>query len=215
MPTIGITGGPATGKSTVTALLRERGAVTVSADQIAREILAPGTTALGRVVERFGAAVLHPDGSLDRARLGRLVFDDPQARRDLEHITHPEILRALQLRLERLRAENPPDTLIVAEVPLLYEVGIESWFDRVVVVTAPEELQMARLQQRDGLTRDEALARIRAQMPLAEKVSRADIVIVNDGKEEALRSAANLLARECRRLQAGGRARDTWRLTDG
>ena len=197
MPTIGITGGPATGKSTLTALLLERGAVGVSADEIAREVLTPGTPAYRRVVERFGEEVLRPDGTIDRSHLGRIVFSDERARRDLEAITHPAILDRLRARLAELRERCGPDTPIVAEVPLLYEVGIESWFDRVVVVTAPEELQVQRLQTRDHLSREEALARIRAQMPLSDKADRADIVIVNDGKEETLRLAANLVFGDC------------------
>jgi dephospho-CoA kinase len=197
MPTIGITGGPATGKSTLAALLLERGAVGVSADEIAREVLTPGTPAYRRVVERFGEEVLRPDGTIDRSHLGRIVFGDERARRDLEAITHPAILDRLQARLAELRERCGPDTPIVAEVPLLYEVGIESWFDRVVVVTAPEELQVQRLQTRDHLSREEALARIRAQMPLSDKADRADIVIVNDGKEETLRLAANLVFGDC------------------
>ncbi len=199
MPTIGITGGLATGKSTVTALLRERGAVTLSADDIAREVLSPGSPALRRVVERFGADLLRPDGSLDRAQLGGIVFADERARRDLEAITHPAILQRLRARLKRASGNKAGGSAVVAEVPLLFEAGIEGWFDRVVVVAAPEPIQIERLCSRDGLTAEQALARIRSQMPLTEKIARADVVIMNDGKEEALHRAVNLLMQESQR----------------
>lgn len=195
MPTIGVTGGIATGKSTVTALMRQLGAVVFSADEVAREVLAPGRPELAQVVERFGGTVLRPDGSLDRKALGDIVFGDPGARADLENLTHPPILDALRRRVAEAIRRHGPKKLVVVEVPLLYEAGMEDWFDEVVVVSASETSQVERIRRRDGLDHHEALARVRAQMPLAEKVRRADVVIVNDGDDDGLRRAVETCVR--------------------
>jgi len=180
MPTIGITGGVATGKSAVAALFHRKGAVVFSADEAARDVLAPGSPALQQVVETFGPDYLLPDGRLDRARLGARVFSDPAARRALEAITHPRILALLRAQIEATRQQDP-DALIIVEAPLLYEAGMAGWFDRIVVVAASEPTQIERLRARDGLTEEEARRRIAAQMPLAEKIARADDVIWNEG----------------------------------
>jgi dephospho-CoA kinase len=179
MPVIGLTGGIATGKSAVARLLRERGAEVLSADEAARDVVRPGSPVLARIVEAFGPGVLLPDGSLDRAALGRVVFADEDARLRLEAITHPAILALLRQRIDAIMAERP-EAWVVVETPLLYEAGMEDWFDRVVVVTAPEHLQVARLRERDGYSEEEARRRIAAQMPLAEKAARADVVLSND-----------------------------------
>lgn len=180
---LGITGGIACGKSTVTALFGKLGAVVVSADQLAREAVVPGSATLQALTERFGCRILQADGTLDRAALAARVFSDPQARADLNRITHPAIAALAEKRLAALRERHP--SLVVYEAPLLFEAGAERRVDAVLVVSASEDQQMARLMARDGLDESEARARIAAQLPLAEKVRRADFVIDNSGSEEA------------------------------
>ncbi len=174
---LGITGGIASGKSTVARMFSELGAPLVSADQLARDVVAPGSVVLGRLVERFGRRILLPDGSLDRKVLGELVFADPEARAELNGITHPAIADLAVRRLQEL-AQGPAE-LVVYEAPLLFEAGAESRVDAVLVVVVDEKQQLERLQQRDGLDPEAARARVAAQMPQAEKVRRADYVIDN------------------------------------
>jgi dephospho-CoA kinase len=188
---LGITGGLATGKSAVTRLLRERGVTVFSADEAARATLtAPVVRAIAAA---FGPEMLRPDGSLDRAQLGARVFADPAARGRLNRITHPPILRLLCSQIEAARDDLPPGSLIAVETPLLYETELSGWFDSVLVVSAPESVQIARLQARNGLVEAEARRRIAAQWPLREKEARADYVIVNDGTLADLEQAVDAL----------------------
>ncbi len=175
----GLTGGIASGKSTVAALLRERGVPVVDADELAREALAPGSDGLREVVAAFGAGVLAADGSLERKKLGSLVFRDAEARKRLNAITHPIVRRLSQQRFAALEAAGIE--LAAYDVPLLFEVGLEQALRPVVLVATSEAAQLARLQARDGLSGDEAQARIDAQLPLTEKRARADHVLENDG----------------------------------
>lgn len=182
--TVGLTGGIACGKSTVAALLRRLGAEVVSADEIAREVVAPGTEALGEIAREFGAEVLNPDGTLDRGRLRRKVFADESARKKLEAITHPRIRERA---LERLRdAAQRGAPLAVYEAPLLFENGVHLWLRPVIVVACDRQAQLARLEARDGLTREEAERHLAAQMPLEEKRRLADFVIENSGSLDEL-----------------------------
>jgi dephospho-CoA kinase len=185
-PVLGLTGGIASGKSTVAALLTELGARVICADTLAREVVAPGTEGLDAVAARFGADYLRPDGTLDRARLGRLVFADPAARRDLEAILHPLIRRAFAAAVARIRAEDP-GAVVVYDAPLLIEAGADREVDRVIVVAVDEAVQVRRLVARDGLSEADALARIRAQMPAAERLARADVVIDGTAPREVIR----------------------------
>lgn len=196
MPSIGITGGLATGKSMVASLFRELGAIVFSADEIAREVLAPGTPALQEIVVRFGPEMLRPDGTLDRARLGALIFANPEARRALEAITHPRILALMKERIQSALNKHGRDALIAAEVPLLYEVGMEDWFDAILVVAASEQTQIDRLRVRDGLSEAEARQRIACQMPLTEKIARADYVVWNEGDQKQLAEKVKAVWRE-------------------
>jgi dephospho-CoA kinase len=173
---LGITGGIATGKSSVTRMFRALGAAVVSADDLAREVVAPGAPALARLVERFGTDVLQSDGSLNRKALAEIIFADLSARGDLNRIMHPAIAELAERRLRELAGREP---LIVYEAPLLFEAGAEKRVDAVLVVTADEPSQALRLMARDELDESAARARIAAQMPLAEKVRRADYVIDN------------------------------------
>lgn len=193
MPLIGLTGGIATGKSTVTRLLAALGAVTFSADEAARAVLVRNGPALRRIAAEFGPEILTPAGDLDRARMGRAVFADDSVRQRLERILHPLIRSLLRAQIEAAQRDLPPDTLIVVEIPLLYEGGLETWFDQVVVVAAPETVQRERLQQRSGLNAEESRRRLAAQWPLDRKIARADQVVVNAGSLPQLEAAVETL----------------------
>lgn len=180
---IGLTGGIACGKSTVSAMLAARGANLIDADRIAREIVLPGSPVLAQVAQRFGQAILLPDGSLDRKRLGAIVFGDEQARKDLEGVLHPPIRALMRERKEQFEAEQP-DKLVVLDIPLLYESELEWLVDRVMVVYCPRDVQLERLISRDGIMAEQAEARLAAQLPIEEKRRKADIVIDNSGTIE-------------------------------
>ncbi|PZM66871.1 dephospho-CoA kinase [Paenibacillus dendritiformis] len=181
---IGLTGGIASGKSTVSRLLVERGALLVDADRIAREIVLPGSPALDQIADRFGADMLLPDGSLDRKRLGNVVFSDAAARKALEEITHPAIRQEMMTQMRRLEEEHP-QSLIVVDVPLLYESGLTDRFEEIVVVYVPQAIQLERLMRRDGLSEAEASERLLSQWDIEMKRERADYVIDNsNGIEE-------------------------------
>lgn len=176
---LGITGGIATGKSSVARMFGDCGAVVVSADDLSRQAVAPGSATLAALTDRFGRQILDASGALDRTALAALVFSDSAARADLNRITHPAIARLADEKLHALSSAGHP--LIVYEAPLLFEASAESRVDQVLVVTVDPDIQLDRLIKRDGLSRGEALARIEAQMPLFEKISRADYVIDNSG----------------------------------
>lgn len=175
---IGLTGGIASGKSTVSQMLVSRGAALIDADIIAREIMEPGHPVLHLVVERFGEGVLKEDGTLDRKKLGAVVFSDQAQRKALEAITHPAIRSEMHEIMSRLEAEDPK-RLVIADIPLLYESGLENLYDEILVVYVPREVQLDRLMKRDGLILSEAEARLNAQMDIELKKQKADIVIDN------------------------------------
>jgi dephospho-CoA kinase len=176
----GLTGGIASGKSTVAARLRARGVPVIDADELAREVVAPGTDGLREVVASFGEGVLRSDGTLDRKELARHVFGDESRRKRLEAITHPRITALTLERAAALAAKGEP--LACYEAALIVENGIADTFRPLVVVAAPEETQLERLIARDpSASEADALARIRAQRPLAEKVALADYVIDTTG----------------------------------
>ncbi|MBI4247133.1 MAG: dephospho-CoA kinase [Candidatus Rokubacteria bacterium] len=181
---VGLTGGIATGKSTVSAMLRALGAVIIDADQLAREVVEPGAPALAQIVAAFGRGVLGPDGRLDRKALGAIVFADADRRRRLEALTHPPIRERLTRRLAELTAQKFQG-LAIFDAPVMIESGTYTTMDRLVVVITDEATQLARLMARDGIDRTEALRRIRSQMPLAEKAKLADHVIDNSGDRAA------------------------------
>ena len=178
---IGLTGGIGSGKSTVSRLLAEHGAVIVDADAIAREVVEPGTEGLAAVVEAFGSRVLAADGSLDRPALAALVFADPEARSRLDAIVHP-LVRA---RATEVAATAAPDAVVVHDVPLLVETGQAGLYDVVVVVEADPETRVARLVQR-GLTAEDARARMAAQATDEQRRAVADVVLANGGTPEQL-----------------------------
>lgn len=173
---MGLTGGIASGKSTVADELARRGAVIIDADELAREVVEPGTPGLAAIVRRFGEGVQR-DGRLDRAALAAIVFADPQARRDLEQIIHPEVRR----RAAEREAALPDTAVIVHVIPLLVETGQQSDFDLCVVVDVDPQTQLARLMARGPMSREEAESRIAAQATREQRLAAADIVIHNVG----------------------------------
>lgn len=179
---VGLTGGIASGKSVVAEMLRERGAVIVDSDVLARDVVERGTPALAAIRKRFGEAVLTPDGSLDRARLAEVVFADDRARADLNAIVHP----AVRARAAELTRRAPVDAVVVHVIPLLVETAQASSFDTVVVVDVDPGVQIARLIARNGLSRADADARIAAQASREQRLAEADVVLRNDGSLEQL-----------------------------
>jgi dephospho-CoA kinase len=177
---LGITGGIATGKSTVTSMLERHGAAIVDADAIARALLLPGTDISLAVAAAFPECVITGSGAIDRRALGTRIFADADARRRLEALTHPAIIEQLRTRIRALRLQNDRGIAAV-EIPLLFEAGLEELVDRILVVACRHELQRERLQSRLGVSEAEADLYIAAQMPLEEKVRRADFVITTDG----------------------------------
>ena len=174
---VGLTGGIAAGKSIVARQLADLGAVIIDSDQLAREVVEPGTAGLAAIRRRFGDDILLPDGGLDRAKMAQIVFADPKARADLNAIVHP-LVRAEATRLATLA---PSDAVVVQVIPLLVETGQQDNFDRIVVVDLPEQTQLDRLMQRDHLTEEQARARIAAQASRAQRLAIADDVIDNSG----------------------------------
>jgi dephospho-CoA kinase len=179
MRVIGLTGGIASGKSTAGRMLAELGAPVVDADQIARDVVAPGQPALAEIVDSFGPDVLLPDGTLDRKRVGAIVFGDGDKRRRLNAITHPRIGAATQAQLASLRERGAP--VAIYEAALLVENGVHRALDGLIVVACDEATQRSRLVTRDGLSDAEARARMAAQAPLADKLAAATWVIDTSG----------------------------------
>lgn len=181
----GLTGGIASGKSSVASMFGELGAAVISADEIAREIVEPGMPASQDIRTSFGDDVFLPDGTLDRQRLGAIVFRDEAKRRLLERITHPRIRETMRRRIDEAAAAGLP---VIAEIPLLFESEASmALVDVVIVVYVSPDVQLSRLMARDGLSEADARARMDAQLPMAEKVMRADYVIDNVGDPERTR----------------------------
>jgi dephospho-CoA kinase len=179
---LGLTGGIGSGKSTVSARLASHGAIVIDYDLLAREAVEPGTPALAAIAESFGDEVIAPDGTLDRTALGAVVFGDDAARHDLEAITHPAIF---DLAIAR-EATVPDDAVVVHDHPLLVEVGMDAFCDLVVVVDAPEDVQLERLVTLRGMTETDARARLAAQTSREVRMAAADIVLDNTGSIEDL-----------------------------
>lgn len=185
MRIIGLTGGIASGKTTVARMLTELGAVIVDADQISRDAVKPGAPALDSIIKEFGADMVRPDGTLDRTRLAQVVFGDPAARKRLESILHPAIARLAEQKLNELREAGTALVFYVA--PLLIEAGALSRVDEVWVVHVDRATQLRRLMDRDGISEQEALQRIAAQMPMEEKRAYGKVVIENRAGIESTR----------------------------
>ena len=176
---LGLTGGIATGKTTISNYLKSINIPVLDADEYARKVVEPGTPGLAEITNTFGEQILQPDGSLNRKLLGQIVFNDSSSRQTLNDITHPRIQQMMADELHRLAEQQIP--LVILDIPLLLENKNVAGADAVMVVTIPESLQLTRLMQRNNLTEKEAQSRISAQMPLVEKEKLADFVIDNSG----------------------------------
>ena len=192
---VGLTGGVATGKSTVAKMFERCGALVIDADALAHQVVEPGKPAWRAIIKTFGKTVLNPDRTLNRQALGAMVFRTRSKLRRLEQIIHPRVARE-QARLTRQAARNNPKAVVVYDVPLLYEAGIDKRVDRVIVVTADRETQIARLKKRNGFTRAEAIRRIKSQLPLANKTRRADTVLDGSSSLRQLRKKVELVWKE-------------------
>lgn len=189
MKIIGLTGGIASGKSTVSRALRELGAIVIDADEVAHTIMEPGKPAWEDIIEHFGSGVLYADQTIDREKLGAIVFNNPERLQVLNQITHPRVGEQFKQMIKDIKSQQA-DAVLFIEVPLLYETHMDRICDEVWVVWVDEETQIQRLMKRDGLSREDALKRIDAQMSLDEKAKRADVVIDNSFSiEETIETA--------------------------
>jgi dephospho-CoA kinase len=177
---MGLTGSIATGKSTVSEMFRRKGAEIIDADQIAREVVEPGTEGLARIVREFGPGMLDEEGKLNRERLGARIFQNPAEREKLNRLLHPLIVDSMRAKTEKIKKEKDPD-LLIWDVPLLIEGNLTQWVEAVILVYTPKEIQLERLMKRNALSKEEAEKRILAQMDIEEKKKYADYVIDNRG----------------------------------
>ncbi|WP_010622006.1 dephospho-CoA kinase [Paucilactobacillus suebicus] len=182
---LGLTGGIATGKSTVTNIFKKFNFPVISADEVAREVVEPGTNGLAQIVETFGEQFLNSDGTLNRSKLGKLVFSDHDKLDKLNDLLQPVIHHEIGRQITKLKENHP--ALIVLEIPLLFEQHNEEMVDYVMVVSTSDHDQLKRLKQRNGLSNEEASQRINSQIPLKDKINLADIVIDNSGSVEETR----------------------------
>ena len=196
---VGLTGGIATGKSAVTARFKERGAVIIDFDAMTREVMEPDMRAWKDIVEYFGESVLNDDRTLNRARIGEIVFADPEKRRKLEGFIHPRLFEVYSRRIAEIE-RNDPDALVLVDTPLLFEVKLENMFDKILIVYATREEQIERIAARDGLDEEAVLARLAAQMPTEDKIERSQYVIHNSGSLEDLDREVEEMFAALRRL---------------
>lgn len=183
----GLTGGIATGKSTVAAIFQQAGARLIDADRIARKLVRPGAPAYSDIRAHFGTGILLPGGEIDRTRLAEIIFSNSDQQHLLESIVHPRVKAEAARQLARIRHRHPASTVIF-DVPLLFESGMNRGLEEIIVVYTPADIQVRRLMTRDGLTEAAALARIRAQMPIETKKALATRVIDNSGSFESTRA---------------------------
>ncbi len=200
MLNVGLTGGIATGKSTVVRMLVKRGARVIDHDGLVHALQEPGQPVWERIVETFGRDILDTDERIDRKKLGSLVFENEPRRKVLEGIVHPAVLEEAQRQRDRIGKEDE-QAIVLSDIPLLLEVGMQECFDLILLVYAPPDVQIRRVVKRNKMTREEAEARLRAQMPIDEKLKFADLAIRNDGTMRELEKRAEevwqeLLARE-------------------
>lgn len=199
MLTVGLTGGIATGKSTVSALLRQAGFPIVDADIVAREVVEPGTPTLEKIKLAFGPGIID-NGVLDRRKLGQIVFEDGAQLKKLNDIMQPAISSAMADKINFWRLQNVP--ILVLDVPLLFERDYDKnkLVDKIIVVTASEEIQLSRLENRDQLSNMEARNRVKAQLPMSQKIARADYVIDNNGRIEDLQEQVTVLIKKIKEI---------------
>ena len=190
---IALTGGIATGKTYVAARLREAGVPIVDADALAREVVEPGSPALSAIRKRFGPDAVRRDGTMDRVRVGQIVFKDKRARLDLEAIIHPAVIKAINDFFNALPKRTP---FAVADIPLVYETGRDKDFDAIIVVACPRDMQLQRLMERNKLSKEDAERRLAAQLPIDQKVKKATYVINNDGSYESTNAQVDELIKK-------------------
>ncbi|MFA5866501.1 MAG: dephospho-CoA kinase [Actinomycetota bacterium] len=198
---IGITGGIASGKSTLTEYLKPSADAIIDADEIAREVVTPGTPAYSALVERFGRSILESDGTINRPELGKIIFSEAENIEFINGLTHPSIAERIQSDLKKAEAKVPQDGLVLLRIPLMVEAGLAGLADMIVVVMADRKTRIWRLVERRGSTENDAQRVIEAQLPDAERAKIADFVIVNDGSLETLAKAAQSVLAEARRRQ--------------
>ena len=194
MKIIGLTGGIATGKSTVANMFRDANIPLIDTDLIAREVLNIGTTGYNEVVEQFGEEILFSDKEINRKELGRIIFTNPKKRNELNNIVHPKVKQIVLEEIERYRRNN--NHLVIVDVPLLYESKFDELVDDVIVVYTDHQLQLERLMDREQITDEYALMKIKAQMPLDEKVNRATYIIDNSASILETKKQFNLMLKE-------------------
>jgi len=196
----GLTGGIASGKSTVARMFAEEGAYVIDLDELSRRVVEPHKPAWREIVSQFGEGILREDQSLDRGRLAHLVFGDPVKRKKLEKIVHPRVLDAYEKKL-KLILEKDVQAIVIADVPLLMEIEIEQRFDQVIVVYIPPEIQIMRLVERNGLREEAARERLSSQMPIEEKARRGDFIIDNSGRVEETRRQVKEIFQKLKTLE--------------
>ena len=205
---VAVTGGAGSGKSFVCNRLKDLGITIINSDTLAREAVAPGSTAHEKILKHFGARVLLSNGTLNRQMLRNIILNDSAARHSLEHFIHPEISKLMQQKMAQ--SEQRGDPVVVVEVPLLFELGMEEQFDLVVVVSTDRKLRVKRLMARDKVSRDQAEELLKVQMPDQEKVERAGFVLSNNGsKEQLVRSVDRLYKKFLKITQKGSKILDS------
>ncbi len=182
----GLTGSIATGKSTVSGILKELGAFIVDADRAAHEVVLPGTKAWNEIVRIFGKKILQKSGEIDREHLGRIIFNDSAMRSILEEVVHPEVMHSMDEQIRSITS-GFPDAVVILDVPLLIETGMHKGVSEVIVVYCPEDMQITRLMIRDNISREEALTKVRAQISIEEKRHYASLLIDNSASRENTR----------------------------
>lgn len=202
---LGVTGGIATGKSTVVEMLKKKGAPVIDFDLLARRVVEPGRPAWRDIVAYFGEQVLREDRTLDRKKLSDIVFRDMEKRKKLESFTHPRIFEEFFKELEELVSKDP-NAIILVDIPLLIEQNLQYMFHKLLVVYVPEEVQIKRLMERDGISREEAVGRLKAQLPIEEKVGYADFVIHNEGTLEETQKQVDELWEKLKEIQGKSRS---------
>jgi len=204
---LAVTGGIATGKSTVSGILEELGAPLIDFDLLARQVVEPGKPAWKEIVDSFGKGVVQDDGRIDRKRLSEIVFQDVGKRKKLEGITHPRIFEEFDRQVKEI-ASRDPDAIIQAGIPLLIELNLQHQFDKVLLVYAPQKTQVDRLMKRDRISREAAMNILNAQVAINEKVRYADFVVHNEGSLEDTRRQVEAVWEELKKAAQGTRPRD-------